>query len=454
LTGLPKSVYKSLFRSDLFFLKYFSTVTYRCIHEIGVGVVQMGKDRACTTNECFHFEMVENYSALFKQIKAETLSTATIKTLKDHLEENKHIPDSEKKVHQNLLVQISNISEEIKTLHWMSKHLKVLHELGQTFSQTFEKEQIYKKAHELVSSVMNTDAFVIALYQEGATEYQLPFSIDNEVRYEPLTMPLGKGIISKVIETRETIHLKTGNDLEAHKNYVNWGNPDQNTETCIFVPMILNNQVTGVISAQNYREFAYEKEHEELLRIIGIQVSSAIETARLYDMVYEKSNKDELTSLYNSRKFHHDLEEQLSNVKNDDSVTLIMVDSDNLKKANDSFGHHVGDKLIKQIAMALSLYLEEGEEAYRYAGDEFMIISVNSKLDEVIDKAHRIQNYLKENPIKHEDGETVTSISMGIACYPFHSQNADTLKRMADEAMYESKKKGKNRITVYHSGMS
>lgn len=414
----------------------------------------MKKTETCS-NDRFHFEMVEKYSSLFQQIEGGNPSTSTISTLKEELDNITHLAESEKKVHQYVVEQIVNMSDEIKTLHWMAKHLKVLHELGQTFSQTFEKEKIYEKAFELVSSVMNTDAFVIALYQEGDTEFTLPFSIDNGIRYEPLVMPLGKGIVSKVIETRETIHLRTGNELEAHKNYVNWGNPDQNTETCIFVPMILNNQITGVISAQNYREFAYEKEHEELLRIIGIQVSSAIETARLYDMVYEKSNKDELTGIYNSRKFHHDLEAQLSNVKNDDSVMLIMVDSDNLKKVNDSYGHHVGDELIKQIATALTLYLEEeGEEAYRYAGDEFMVISVNSNLDQIIDKAHRIQNYLKENPIQHKDGETVTSISMGIACYPFHSDNADTLKRMADEAMYESKKKGKNRITVYQSGMS
>lgn len=406
------------------------------------------------TNERFHFQMVEKYSALFQQIKVETPSTSTISTVKDQLDENTYIAETEKQVHHNLLAQIEKMSDELRTLHWMSMHLKVLHELGQTFSLTFEKEQIYEKAFELVSSVMNTDAFVIALFQEGDAEFTMPFSIDNGIRYEPRSIPLGEGIISKVLETRETIHLKSGDEVKTQKSYVNWGNPDQNTETCIFVPMILNNQITGVISAQNYREFAYEKEHEELLRIIGIQVSSAIETARLYDLVCEKSNKDELTNIYNSRKFHYDLEEKLSNLSAEDRVTLVMVDSDNLKNVNDGYGHHVGDQLIKQIAKALTHNLEEGEEAYRYAGDEFMIILVNKNIDTIIDKAHRIQSYLRENPIQHQDGETVPSISMGIACFPTHSNNADTLKRMADEAMYESKKKGKNRITVYHSDMT
>lgn len=123
------------------------------------------------TNERFHFQMVEKYSALFQQIKVETPSTSTISTVKDQLDENTYISETEKQVHHNLLAQIEKMSDELRTLHWMSMHLKVLHELGQTFSLTFEKEQIYEKAYELVSSVMNTDAFVIALFQEGDAEF-------------------------------------------------------------------------------------------------------------------------------------------------------------------------------------------------------------------------------------------------------------------------------------------
>jgi diguanylate cyclase (GGDEF)-like protein len=400
-------------------------------------------------NTRFHFNMLEKYYDLFQSIETETLSPSFLSSLEEQITQLSQLSTKEKEVHQNFISQIRKMSEEIKTLHWMSNHLKVLHELGQTFSQTFDKEQIYKKAYELVSRVMDADAFVIALYQEGDKEFSIPFSMDNGVRYESLIMPLGQGIISKVLISKESIHLKTEKDVHGHDNYIQWGNPEKNTDTCIFVPMILNNQIKGVISAQNYREFAYGSEHEELLRIIGIQVASAIETAILYDKVYDMSIKDDLTNIKNNRKFHLDLEEKMSQASEEQPVILMMLDSDNLKMVNDRYGHHVGDELIKLITEALLHHLNDGEEAYRYAGDEFMIISPNSTIDKVKEKALKIQQYLKENPLEHEGHQINTTISIGIAKFPTQTTNADELKRLADEAMYQSKKKGKNQITVY-----
>jgi diguanylate cyclase (GGDEF)-like protein len=402
-----------------------------------------------SNNNRFHFQMLEKYYKLIQSTESETLSPSLINTLEEQITQLSELSPEEKKVHHNFISQIKKMSAEMKTLHWMSNHLKVLHELGQTFSQTFDKEQIYKKAYELVSRVMNADAFVIALYQEGDKEFSIPFSMDNGVRYENRAMPLGKGIISKVLTTSKTIHLKTEKDVQGHENYVQWGNPEQNTETCIFVPMIFNNQIKGVISAQNYREFAYESEHEELLRIIGIQVASAMETAILYDKVYEMSIKDELTQLKNNRKFHLDLEDKIAHASVREPVNLMMLDSDNLKKVNDRYGHDLGDRLIKRIAEALLHNLEEDEEAYRYAGDEFMIISPNSSIESVTEKALNIQQYLNEHPLEFEEHQITTTISIGIAKYPTQSTSADELKRLADEAMYESKNKGKNKVTVY-----
>lgn len=117
----------------------------------------------------------------------------------------------------------------------------------------------------------------------------------------------------------------------------------------------------GVISAQSYREFAYKKEHEELLKIIGSQVASAVETARLYDRMYQMSFRDDLTGILNYRAFHRDLEKLLE--EGQSSVALIMLDSDHLKAVNDQYGHHVGDELIRCIAEALKVNAGAGESS-------------------------------------------------------------------------------------------
>lgn len=361
------------------------------------------------------------------------------------------VTDQERRLHNLILEKVYRFNERFSSLHWMSEHMKVLHELGQTFTKTFDKEQIYQKAFELVSRVMDADAFFIAFHNDGDTEIQIPFSIDDGVRYEEDKIPFGEGMISKVITTRKTIHIA---DFDSSvENYLHWGNPDQNTTSCIFVPMLLNNQIKGVISAQNYRAFAYREEHEELLRIIGIQVTNAIETAHLYDKVYEMSIKDELTKIKNNRAFHNDLETRILEADVENPVTLIMLDSDNLKKVNDEFGHHMGDFMIQKLAEALESHLSAGEEAYRYAGDEFMIICNELSVEAAQEKALKILEYFKNYPIEYQGISIPISVSVGIASYPIHAKTADALKRNADVALYESKNSGKNRVTVYNSDL-
>ncbi|GAA0363489.1 sensor domain-containing diguanylate cyclase [Bacillus horti] len=401
------------------------------------------------TNSQFHFEMLQKYYAVFKKIDTENLSPSFLAKLEQQIVDSETVSKEEKRLHQDFIQEFLKINEEIKTLHWMSKHLKVLHDLGQTFSHTFEKDKIYEKAYELVSSVMDTDAFIIALYREGEQEFHIPFRMDNGVSYEPVSYSFGTGIVSTVIKNRSTVHIRNGQEAFQHaEGILKWGNPEQNTETCIFVPMILNNQIKGVISAQNYRQFAYRIEHEELLSIIGVQVASAIETATLYDKVYEMSVKDDLTKIKNSRKFHLDLEKKTKSA-NDQPISLIMLDSDSLKKINDRYGHHVGDQLIQYISEVLLKHLKEGEEAYRYAGDEFMIITPVTDIQALLQKTHEIQEFLQNNPLDY-NGEYISStISVGIAQFPMDTTNGDELKRLADMAMYRSKKNGKNTVTLY-----
>ncbi|WP_134686352.1 sensor domain-containing diguanylate cyclase [Brevibacillus migulae] len=353
-----------------------------------------------------------------------------------------------KELYQETISEVTRIGEKVKYLQSISEHLKILHELGHVFTQSFDQEQICKKAHELCSRVMPTDAFFLSFYHEGDREIFLPYSWDNGVQYPPRYLEFGKGFISQVLQTKQTMHFKTQKDMDGPV-IVRWGNPEKETSTAIFVPMLLGDKVKGVISAQSYREYAYDQEHEELLRIIGIQVANAMETAQLYKKLYQVSVTDELSGLKNYRAFHQDLEKMIAELQDHETITLVMLDSDHLKQVNDRYGHHMGDMMIRRIAETIEANLGIDEYGYRYAGDEFMIVSRNRKLDEMIAKVEKIQDDLALHPLCHESEEIPVSVSVGIAECPLHARTSDTLKRVADQALYESKNKGKNCYTVY-----
>ncbi|UFJ41489.1 sensor domain-containing diguanylate cyclase [Brevibacillus humidisoli] len=393
----------------------------------------------------YYRRLINEYHSLLQRI--ETIQFPPLYSMSQQLLYEPALTDEEKILHLKLISEIGKISEKIQNLHWISEHLIILHELGQTFTKTFDTFEICQKAFELVSRVMATDAFFIAIYDEREQTIHIPFSIDDGVIYEEATLEFGEGNISKVIANRETIHIKTGEEMGS---YIRWGNPEKETSTCIFVPIMLGDQVKGVISAQSYQEFAYRKEHEELLKIIGFQVASAIETASLYEKLYRSSVYDEMTGIKNYRAFHQDLDKLIADAGTTGSVTLIMLDSDNLKQVNDQYGHHTGDLLIQQIASALKTMLDEGQEAYRYAGDEFMILAPGLSLTQAEEKVRLIQEYLAEYPLHHEGYEIPITVSTGIAAYPDHAASADELKRVVDKALYHSKNQGKNCITVFH----
>jgi diguanylate cyclase (GGDEF)-like protein len=395
-----------------------------------------------------HARMIERYSSLLQKVKNDTFSLSELVATEEKIARTS-LPEPEKQVHQAFVKELACVYEKVEHLKWLSEHLKILHDFQQTLTQVFDKEKIYHKAFELVSRVMDTDAFFIAFYREGEENIHIPFAIDNGVRYDNLTVPFGEGITSEVLRTGRSIHIHTGKELE-QRQFSRWGNPKYSTNTVIFVPMILRNEVKGVITAQSYREFAYKKEHEELLRIIGAQVAGAVENAELYDRIFELSIRDELTGLKNRRAFSLDLHKKLHEVDSKHQpLTLFMIDSDNLKEVNDTYGHHAGDLLLRYVADCIRQCLGKEEEAYRYAGDEFIVLAPNLAGEAAQHKAKKLQRYLRLYPLMLNGRPFFSSLSIGIATYPSSAKNAEELKRHADEALYFSKKQGRNMVTLY-----
>lgn len=396
-------------------------------------------------------QLLKEYTSLLEKIGLLIPQEQDIDDLGIKIMLDDSIPHQEKELHLTFLTHLSKINEEIQIHYWMTEHLKVLHEFGNILSSTLSKEDIYKKAYELVSRVMDADAFFIAIFNEESRKVHFPFLVENSVRFDPFTINYGEGVVSKVIAKREVLHVKTSMESES-LGALSMGDEKIHINSCLYIPLLIGDQIKGVISAQSIHKFTYKKEHVELLKIIGSQVVNAVENTSHYEVMYERSIRDELTNLKNRRAFNKEIEEYLSKASDyQNSLVLIMLDSDNLKKVNDLYGHHIGDIYIKQIAKALLTHCNDGETAYRYAGDEFMLISPNISLDDALKKVNAIQTYLHEHPLEIIGNSLPITVSVGIASYPEHAKNADELKRFADEALYYAKSGGKNEVNIYNN---
>ncbi|UOY91747.1 sensor domain-containing diguanylate cyclase [Ectobacillus sp. JY-23] len=338
--------------------------------------------------------------------------------------------------------QVQNIAEQMDNMRWLVKHYRILHEFAQTCTKTLSEDDLMQKAYEMVSQVMPTDSFYIALYNEGDAFIHFPLLMDNDKRYPRDVTEFGENYTSNVIRARKIVHLQE--ITEPEEGDASFG--ENETRSGIFVPIIINDEIKGVISAQSYANYAYRKEHEELLQIIGMQVFSSIETARLYKKIYTMSQTDELTGLKNHRAFHEDLSRYMEEPTK--GIAIVMIDSDNLKKVNDTYGHDIGDLYLKVLAKGIQSINCDCIDGYRYAGDEFMLIIRNHEKEHIKEAYQRLKVYYQQHPIEIEMEKVEVSISAGVAYYPLHGSSVDLLKKSADTALYLAKKNGGNQLYV------
>lgn len=173
-------------------------------------------------------------------------------------------------------------------------------------------------------------------------------------------------------------------------------------------------------------------------------------TQRKQKHLFGLAHFDQLTGLPNRTLLLDRLNQAIS-VSNRASraISLLFIDLDGFKPVNDTYGHGIGDRLLKEVAERLLSCLREGDTAARIGGDEFVVILLESDIDRAITVAHRILGTLR---VPYEFGKkTISSISgsIGIAEYPNHADELDTLLTAADNAMYVAKKSGKDRFAVF-----
>ncbi len=162
----------------------------------------------------------------------------------------------------------------------------------------------------------------------------------------------------------------------------------------------------------------------------------------------KQSNIDPLTKLYNRKALEIDAKELLkhSNERNL-NISTLMIDADDFKKVNDTFGHLAGDKVLILLAKLFKLSIREYDRAYRYGGEEFLIIFNRAGKEDAKKVAERIMNAVRSNKLIYKGKTIRITLSMGLTSH----QKGDTLESMierADAAVYQAKHDGKNRLVV------
>ena len=162
------------------------------------------------------------------------------------------------------------------------------------------------------------------------------------------------------------------------------------------------------------------------------------------------SDTDALTGALNIRAFNAIAERECAlAVRYNRVFSLLMIDSDNLKKVNDNHGHDAGDRLIKLVVASIKQDLRTTDVVARYGGDEFVCLLPETPAEAAAGAAERIRHNIAETPLSSGQDSIPTSVSIGVAAYPEHGASVETVSKNADRALYSSKTQGRNRVTIF-----
>jgi diguanylate cyclase (GGDEF)-like protein/PAS domain S-box-containing protein len=221
------------------------------------------------------------------------------------------------------------------------------------------------------------------------------------------------------------------------------------------VPLTVQGETLGVLCVLGNEAGSGEHQagQQRLAVAVGEAIKMSLSNLKLQEKLREQAIRDPLTGLLNRRFLEETLSRDVYRAQRRDSpLCVVMLDLDDFKRFNDTFGHHAGDEFLREFGKAMRGTLRKSDISCRYGGDEFVLVLPDSSLPEARKRIEHICAIVKEIQSRHgEPGNGTMTVSAGIAQAGVHASDPGELLRAADKALYAAKAAGRDRVAVYQA---
>jgi len=262
------------------------------------------------------------------------------------------------------------------------------------------------------------------------------------------------GHTDRLLRENEVYYLEDiGQADEGMSGYVSHGDfvAHRNVRSLITIPLVTKSSIHGIVHLNDYIPRTFDKNRISQLSVLASFAAISIENAKFHEETQKMAINDALTGLNNRRYFDKVLPQEYERAKRDGlPFSIIMIDVDNFKQFNDTYGHHFGDRILAAIGRVLRKTVRSIDFAFRYGGEEFVVILPETNLD----SAHRVAERIRQRVMNESrklllsPNDSPVTVSMGVSCYPRDAVCSLTLLAMADQLLYQAKKAGRNRVLV------
>jgi diguanylate cyclase (GGDEF)-like protein len=332
----------------------------------------------------------------------------------------------------------------------------VFQELGKALTSSLQLDQVLRTIMEKIDEFLRPDNWSLLLLDEAKQELYFELAVGTASQaLKDVRVKVGQGIAGWVAQHGETVVVP---DTSQDTRF--FGKVDEKTKTetrsIVAVPVRFRDTCLGVIELINcIGPGGFDQRDLKLLEALSDFAAIALENARHVKRIHELTITDDCTTLYNARHMGFILETEIyRSQRYNYEFSLIFIDLDHFKQVNDTQGHLVGSRLLAEIGNSLKEHCRLIDFAFRYGGDEFVLLLPQTSKENAMNVAKRLHKLIRETTWLTADGLNIKlTASMGVASYPIDSRTKEGLLHLADEAMYLVKNTNRDSVAVANVGI-
>ena len=220
----------------------------------------------------------------------------------------------------------------------------------------------------------------------------------------------------------------------------------QNTGSVFVLPLVYERDVLGMVVLMFEKTNTLGTHEIELLEVLGNQAATSIANAKLYEEIERLAVTDGLTGLFNHRHFQETLAQEFNRLERfSEPISLLIIDIDHFKKINDTYGHPVGDAVLKKVSGIIRKTIRNIDIPARYGGEEFAVILLGTDTNGALKMAERLRKSIADAKFSSEQNAFNVTVSIGISTHAREMRKKEDLVEQADKALYHAKRTGRNR---------
>src|SRR6266478_370850 len=335
------------------------------------------------------------------------------------------------------------------------QEITIFHDVAKALTSSLDLDSILQTIMEKMAEYFRPDTWSLLMVDEEKDELYFAIAVGTASEtLKNVRLRVGEGIAGWVAKHGERLIVP---DVYTDPRFAKRIDEMTKLETrsIICVPLRSKLRVLGVIQLVNVHMEHFTDQETFFLQSLCDYAAIAIENARSVEKIQELTITDDCTGLYNARHLHRTLETEVyRSSRFGYEFTVLFIDLDHFKQVNDTHGHLIGSKLLAEIGYLIKAQLRLIDYAFRYGGDEFVVLLPQTGKDQALNVAKRLRDAMRASSFCREEGLNLNvRASIGLATYPHDARDAHDIIRQADEMMYLVNNTSRDNIGIAQRGV-